>query len=198
MIFSWFCSSIPTVICRFPLLIISMSHFYMQNFIPISWLHITIACIRVSSYFSFLSNSLIPSMYIWWFVFSCDLVSLKPPIYFLCMRSSLLQIIMVIAHLPGIYISGFSPQLSFFLLLLIQLHRFFNGFLDKLFDFFGYLVRFKTVYYSVLRDHIVFLFALNRCYSKIFRLVLLSLTKCWLMFSWSSVRLVYLLHRFYF
>ena len=54
--FSLFGSSIPIIICRFPLLIINMAHFSMQNSIPMSWLYILTACIRVSGSFSFLAT----------------------------------------------------------------------------------------------------------------------------------------------
>ena len=79
-------------------------------------------------------------------IFSCDLLSL----YFQCISwecnwvaTSLLQIVMVIAHLPGIYLSGFLPKLSFFLLqsnrlssfpsfFRIYFHRIFCTFWDSL------------------------------------------------------------------
>ena len=70
LIFSWFSSSIPSVFCRFPLIIIA--HFSMPNFFPMSWQYILIACIRVSNSFSFLTNSLMPSMYRRGLIFSCD------------------------------------------------------------------------------------------------------------------------------
>ena len=44
----------------------------------------------------------------------------------------------------------------------------FPGIPDKLYDFFGYLVHFETVYNPILRDHIVCLFIVNRRYSCIF------------------------------
>ena len=80
-----FGSSIPFVICRFPLVIISMTHFSMPNSIPISSLYLLIAFIKVSNSVSFLANSLIPSIYIRWLIFSCDLWSLYPPVRFLSM-----------------------------------------------------------------------------------------------------------------
>ena len=60
--FSWFGSLIPSVTCRFPLFITSMVHFSVPNSIPMSWLFILTACIRVFNYFSFLTNSFISSM----------------------------------------------------------------------------------------------------------------------------------------
>ena len=52
LILSWSGCSIPSVICRLPLFITSMSHFSMPNSIPISWMYILTACIRASSSFS--------------------------------------------------------------------------------------------------------------------------------------------------
>ena len=82
LIFSWFGSFI---MCHFPLLIISMARFSMPNSIIISWLYILTVSIRVSISFSLLTNSLMPSMYIRWLIFSCDLVSLYSPVHFLSM-----------------------------------------------------------------------------------------------------------------
>ena len=52
---------------------------------PISWLYILTAWIKVSSSFSFLANCLMLSMYIKWLIFFCDLVSLYTPVHFLGM-----------------------------------------------------------------------------------------------------------------
>ena len=65
---------------------------------------------------------------IMWLIFSCVSISLYPPVHFqIChwKSSSLLQKVMVIAHLPGTYHSEFSPQLSFFLRLSVPLSNFF-------------------------------------------------------------------------
>ena len=62
--FSWLGSSIPSVIYLFPILFMSMAHFSIVNFIPISWLYILIVCIRVSNFVSFFANGLMPSLYI--------------------------------------------------------------------------------------------------------------------------------------
>ena len=61
---------------------------------------------------------------------------------------------------PRKILSGFSAQLSFLLLLSV-----FDGFLDGSYDFVGYLIQFKTVYYSSLWDHIICLFVINPCHS---------------------------------
>ena len=50
-----------------------------------SWLYILIACIRVSNSFSFFANSLMSSMYIRLWIFSCDFVGLYPAVHFLSM-----------------------------------------------------------------------------------------------------------------
>ena len=71
--------------CRFPLFIISMAHFSMQNSIPMFWMYIFTACIRVSNPFSFLADSLMTSMYIRWLIFSCYLLSLYLSVHFLSM-----------------------------------------------------------------------------------------------------------------
>ena len=60
-------------------------NFSMPNFIPMSWLYILTACMRVSRYFSCFANSLMPSMYIRWLRFSCYLLSLYPTVHFLSM-----------------------------------------------------------------------------------------------------------------
>ena len=58
--FSWFGSSISLAICHF---LLFMAHFSMPNSIPISWLYILAASIRVPNAFSFLANTFM-SMYI--------------------------------------------------------------------------------------------------------------------------------------
>ena len=67
------------------------------------------------------------------------------------MASSLLRIIMVLARLPGMYLSGFPPHIIF-----SHCYQFyfpvFHGFRDELYDFVGYLVHLETLNYSVLRD----------------------------------------------
>ena len=65
-----FSSSIPSLICRFPLLNFSMVQLFMPNSIAISWLYILTAFIRVSNSFSF-CQSLVSSMYVitYWRVF---------------------------------------------------------------------------------------------------------------------------------
>ena len=113
----------------------SMAHFSLPNYIPISSLYIPTACTRVSIYFSFLANSLVSSMCIRWLIFFLV-------IYEVCIRlciswvygwviSSLLQIVMEIAHLPWRSLSVFLSQLSFCLQLSIRLSSF-EGILNKL------------------------------------------------------------------
>ena len=64
LIFSWFGTSLPFVVCRFPLYIFTMVHFSMPTSIIIS------------------------SIYFRWLIFSCDLLSLYPAVHFPCMSSS--------------------------------------------------------------------------------------------------------------
>ena len=59
-----------------------------------SRLYILTVCIRVSSSFSFFANSLMSSMYIKWWTFSCDLLSLYPAVHFLSMWLSGIMAIM--------------------------------------------------------------------------------------------------------
>ena len=90
LIFSWYDSSIPSVMCPFPLLITNIVHFSLLNYIPISWLYILTVCIRSSISFSFSLNSL----YIRGLIFSWNLLSLFPPVHFL--RMWLIGIITII------------------------------------------------------------------------------------------------------
>ena len=62
LIFNWFGSSIPSVMCRSLLFIISMGYFSMPNSIPLFRLYFLATCVRGSDSFSFLANSLMPSM----------------------------------------------------------------------------------------------------------------------------------------
>ena len=57
----------------------------MPNSIPMSWLYILTACIRVCNSFPFFANSLMSSMYIRWLIFSEDLQSLYSAVHFLSM-----------------------------------------------------------------------------------------------------------------
>ena len=57
----------------------------MPNFIPKSSLYILTASIKVFNAFSFLSNSLMSSIYIRWLIFSYDSWSLYSPVHFLKM-----------------------------------------------------------------------------------------------------------------
>ena len=58
----WFVNFIPSVICHFPLLIMSMAHFLKLNSVPISWQYILFVCIRIFNSFSFFANSLMSSI----------------------------------------------------------------------------------------------------------------------------------------
>ena len=58
LILSCFGSSIPSIVCLFPLFFLTMSHFSIANAIPIYWLYILIICIRLSDSFSFFCKEL--------------------------------------------------------------------------------------------------------------------------------------------
>ena len=133
---SWFCCSIPSVRCRFPLFIISMAHFSILNSIPTFWLYILTACIKISNSFSIFANSLMSSMYIKRLIFSCELQSLYPAVHFLSMWLSGNGD----KHHLEIYFLGFSFQLSFSCCQ-FSFPRF-HGFLDKVYDFIWYFVHF--------------------------------------------------------
>ena len=62
LILFWFGGSIPSVICLFPVFLMSIAHFSMPHSIPLFWLYIPIVCIKLSHSFSFFAKSLIPSM----------------------------------------------------------------------------------------------------------------------------------------
>ena len=105
--------------------------------------------------FSFLANSLMSSMYIRRFIFSCDKVKLYLALYFL--RMWLSGIITIInsnsdssspwnIHL-WIFVSAklFPPAVKFY-------SPGFHGFLDRFYDFIRYFVQFETFYYPALCD----------------------------------------------
>ena len=149
--FSWFCSPIRSVICYFLLFIIYIIHFSMTIFIPKSSRHIFLNCMRISNSFSFLTNNSTPFIKFWWLIFLV--------IYEVCIHQcisevwdsvvpSLSPILMLIAQLLGRFLSGFSPQLSFFFSSCLFNSSVFHGFLDKHLDFNGYLVHFETLCYS--------------------------------------------------
>ena len=74
-------------------------------------------------FFFFFAKRLMSSMYIRWLIISCYFVSFYPPVHFLSMRLSG-KILIVIAHLPEIFHSGFLPQLNFFFLQSIPVSSF--------------------------------------------------------------------------
>ena len=81
--FSWFCNSIPSVICRFPLFIISKAYFSMPNSTPLSYIYIrSLFVLRFPILFRFWQTLWChPREFGGWF-FSSDLVSLYPPVHF--------------------------------------------------------------------------------------------------------------------
>ena len=118
-------TSLLSVISIFPPLLVSMVYFSIPNSIPISWMYIIIACIRVPSWFSFLSNCFISSFYIMgskFFLWFCECVAF---LTFLTLIVEWLQwnkkIAIVIGCLTGRCLFWSSPLLGFFLLLWISL-----------------------------------------------------------------------------
>ena len=167
LIWSWFGSSIPSVICRLPLFITSMAHFSMPNSIPMSWLYILTACLRVSSSFSFFfffAKCLMLSMYIRWLIFSCYLLSFYSAVHFLSMwLSGFMAIMNSKGHSPShwkIPISAklLPPAVS------STLHVF-MFFFDNIYDVMRYFVQFEAVYYPALWNHVICLFVVNPCHS---------------------------------
>ena len=154
LILSWLGSSIPSIRYRLPLFITSMVHFSMPNSIPMSWLYILIACIRVSSSFSFFANSLMSSR---WLIFSHDLLSLYPAAHFL---SRWLSGIMAIMNSNGESASPWNILLWIFASAKIPSPAF-HSFLNNVYDFIWYFVHFEAVYFPVLQDHFICLFVVN-------------------------------------
>ena len=65
------------------------------------------------------------------------------------------------AHLPVRCLSGFSLQLNFFLSAVSSTFHFFHGFSDEFYDFIGYLIHFRIIYYPGLQDYIIGHFVAN-------------------------------------
>ena len=102
----------------------SIAHFSMPNSIPMSWLYILTACMRVFSSISFFANNLMSSMYIGWLIFSCDLLSLYTSAHFLNMLFSGIMTIMNSKGDSAKSLLGSLFQLCFFLLLFAPLYMF--------------------------------------------------------------------------
>ena len=119
--FFWFSRSNLSVIFWFKLFITIMAHFSILNYIPISWFYILTDCIKFFNSFSFL----ISSMFMKSFIFSWILLSLCISSVFSWVSLSLLQILMVMEHRFGIYVSRFLHLVNFFLLLSVSLFKFF-------------------------------------------------------------------------
>ena len=127
----------------------------MPNSIIISWVYIPCVCIRVSNSFSVVANSLMSSMYIRWLIFSCDLLNLYLPVYFLCIW---LRGIITITNSNGDSASHWNLPLWIFnsaniFPLVVNSTRH-----VKVHDFCWYRVHFEVVYYLVLSDYIISFF----------------------------------------
>ena len=111
----WFClnygSSIPSVLCRFPLFIISMAHFLMPNSIPISLFYILTAYIRLSNSHFWQPVWCCPCTLGGWFFLAIYVACIRLCIFKVSdwVASSLLEMIMIIVHLRGRSLPGFSP-----------------------------------------------------------------------------------------
>ena len=82
LIFSWFGTSFPFIICRFYFSLLEW-HILLCR---IAFLYPDcIFSLPVLASFSFLATSLMSSMYIWLWFFSCNSWSLQQPVHFLCM-----------------------------------------------------------------------------------------------------------------
>ena len=83
--------------------IINTVHFSLSNSILISWIYILTVSVRVSNSSSFFENYLVSSMYIRFFFLAIykDCVLQSISYAFEWAASLQLQIVMVIAHLPG-------------------------------------------------------------------------------------------------
>ena len=154
LIFSWFGSSIPSVMSCFPFFIISTTQ--IPSICP-AWLHILNVCIRVFISFSFMANSLMSSLYIRWLILSCDFLSLYPAVHFLSMwLSGIIRIINSI----GDSVSPWNISLWNF-----ASTKLFPPAVDStpevVYDIVWYFVHLEAVYYPALQDYIICLLIVN-------------------------------------
>ena len=99
-----------------------------------TWLYTLSTCIRISNSFLFLANFFMTSMYIRWLTFSCDLLSLYPPVH---LPSMWLTGIIAITNSNGDSASPWNISLWIFAwakLFPRFYHPGFHGFLDKVYD----------------------------------------------------------------
>ena len=175
LIFSWFGSTIPSVICCFPLLIIFMAQFSMPNSIHISCLYFLSAFIRGSNSFSFLQT-------VW-----CRHLVVN------------LFLIITITNSNGDSASPWNIPFWIFIsakLLPPEVNSTLQFFLVSSMNFVGYLVHFETIYCPVWRDHIVCFLLSIHTIAKFLRLVLFSLSIYWSVYCNSLIPLVPLRHPF--
>ena len=128
LILSWFGSSIPTVMCRLPLLLLAWYIFLSQipSLCPDCTFSLRVLEFPVLFHF-FFANSLMSSMYIMWLIFSCNLLSLYPAVHFLSKQlSGIIAIIYSNAESASPWSTFLCSwlQLSFSLLLSIVLFSF--------------------------------------------------------------------------
>ena len=114
--------------------------------------------------FLFLANSLMSFMYIRWFIFSCDLLTLYPAVHFL---GKWLSGIMAIMNSNSDSTSSRNISLCIFAsakLFSSAINSTFQVlivFLDKVYDFVWYFVHFETVYHPALWYPIICLFVVK-------------------------------------
>ena len=144
LIFSWFGSSIPSVIYHFPLLIISRAHFLCQIPSLYSDCISSLLALRFTILFSFLGNGLMSSMYISWLIFSCYSRNLYLPMHF---QNTWLSGINAITNSNGDSATTWNiPLWIFTSAKLYPPLQFFMVFLNELY----WLRVFKTVNYPAL------------------------------------------------
>ncbi len=141
------CKSLVSFVSFVPLFMTSMAHFSMPNSIPMSWLYILTACMRVSNSFSFFANNSMSS---------CDQLSLYPAVHFLSIWFSGIKAIM---NSKG---DSASPWKSSLWIFCCQLHSpGLHGLFYEVYDFMWYFVHFEAVYYPAMRNRIICLLVIN-------------------------------------
>ena len=162
-------------------------------------LYILTDCIRVSSSFSFLANSLMLSLYIRWLILSCDLWSLYPSVHFLSMWLS------DIIDISNSNVDCASPwMIPLWSFTSVKLFPRAVSFTLKFSIWFSINFVTSLGILHILRQSITKLFwtisyvllLLIHAIAKFFRLVLISLGMYWSMYSSSPVPLVLLRHPF--
>ena len=112
LILSWFGPFFPSVLCHLLLFIISISHFSITNYIPISWLYILYLYMGFQFFLIFRKEFdvvHVPRMVDFFLVIYEDCIPRCISCLYYWVTSSESLIVMVIAHLLGRSLSWFSP-----------------------------------------------------------------------------------------